>query len=63
MPIWLVKILGLVDTTTKQISQFVGNERYISADKARKILGWRGREVKESILQTANQLKELGLEK
>ena len=63
MPNWLVKVFGLFDATTRQMSQLIGDERFTSADKARKILGWKGRDVKESILATASQLKEMGLSK
>jgi dihydroflavonol-4-reductase len=63
MPNWLVKVFGLFDATTRQMSQLIGDERYTSADKARKVLGWKGRNVEESILDTANQLKEMGMSK
>lgn len=63
MPNWLVKVFGLFDATTRQMSQLIGDEHYTSADKARKVLGWKGRDVEESILATAKQLKEMGLSK
>ena len=63
MPNWLVRVFGLFDTTTKQMAQLIGDERYTSADKARQILGWKGRNVEESIIETANQLKDMGLSK
>jgi dihydroflavonol-4-reductase len=63
MPNWMVRVFGLFDANTRQMAQLIGNERFTSADKARKLLGWKGRKVEQSILDTANQLKEMGLSK
>lgn len=63
MPNWLVKVIGLFDAPTKQISQLLDSERYTPADKARKILGWKPREIRETILETAAQLKAMGMSK
>ena len=63
MPNWMVRVFGLFDATTMQMAQLIGNERFTSADKARKLLGWKGRKVEQSILDTATQLKEMGLSK
>ncbi len=63
MPNWMVRVFGLFDATTRQMAQLIGNERFTSADKARKLLGWKGRKVEQSILDTATQLKEMGLSK
>ena len=63
MPNWLVKIFGLFDAPTKQISQLLDSERFTPADKAKAVLGWQSRPVKDSILDTAAQLKAMGLSK
>ncbi|MGC6517675.1 MAG: SDR family oxidoreductase [Candidatus Puniceispirillaceae bacterium] len=63
MPNWLVKIFGLFDAPTKQISQLLDSERFTPSDKIKANLGWQSRDVKESILDTASQLKAMGLSK
>ena len=63
MPNWLVKIFGLFDAPTKQISELLDAERFTPADKAKSVLGWQARDVRQSIIETANQLKSMGLSK
>ena len=63
MPNWLVKIFGMFDAPTKQISELLDAERFTPADKAKKILGWQARDVRQSIIETAEQLKSMGLSK
>ena len=57
MPNWLVKLFGLLDAPTKQISQLLDAERYTPADKAKAVLGWQARDLNDSILETAAQLQ------
>lgn len=59
MPNWLVKVFGLFDAPTKQISQLLDSERYTPSTKARTELGWQSRDIGESILETAEQLTSL----
>jgi len=63
MPNWLVKVFGLFDAPTKQISQLLDAERFTPADKAKAQLGWQARDLNQSILETAAQLKQMGLSK
>jgi hypothetical protein len=56
MPNWLVKVFGLFDAPTKQISQLLDSERFTPSTKAQNELGWKSRDIKESILETAEQL-------
>ena len=63
MPNWLVKVFGLFDAPTKQISELLDAERFTPADKAKQVLGWQARDVKTSILETAQQLKSMGMSK
>ena len=63
MPNWLVKIFGLFDAPTKQISELLDAERFTPADKAKSELGWQARDLNQSILETAAQLKQMGLSK
>ena len=63
MPNWLVKVFGLFDAPTKMISQLLDVERFTPADKAKKVLGWQPRDIEESIIETAEQMRALGLSK
>lgn len=63
MPNWLVKIFGLFDAPTKQISELLDSERFTPADKAKSVLGWQARDINGSILETAAQLKSMGMSK
>ena len=63
MPNWLVKIFGLFDAPTKQISELLDAERFTPADKAKAELGWQARDLNQSILETAAQLKQMGFSK
>lgn len=63
MPNWLVKVFGMFDAPTKQISQLLDAERFTPADKAKKVLGWQPRNLEETILETAEQIRALGLSK
>ena len=63
MPNWMVKVFGLFDAPTRQISELLDSERFTPADKAKKTLGWTSRDLTGSILDTANQLKSMGMSK
>lgn len=63
MPNWLVKVFGLFDAPTKQISELLDAERFTPADKAKKVMGWQSRDLDETILETAEQMRALGLSK
>ena len=63
MPNWLVKVFGLFDAPTKQISELLDAERFTPADKAKKVMGWQSRNLDETILETAEQMRALGLSK
>ena len=60
MPNWLVKLFGLLDAPTKQISELLDSERYTPADKAKAVLGWQARDIHGSLLETAAQLAKMG---
>ena len=56
MPNWLVKMFGLFDAPTKQISQLLDSERFTPSTKAHTVMGWQAREIEGSILETAEQI-------
>ena len=57
MPNWLVKVFGLFDAPTKQISQLLDSERFTPSTKAQTELGWQARNINDSILETAKQIQ------
>lgn len=61
LPTWLLRVLALFDASVRPALDFVGRREDVSADKARRELGWTSRPARESILDTANSLIELGL--
>ena len=63
MPNWLVKLFGVFDAPTKQISELLDAERFTPATKAKAVLGWEARDIEDSLLETAAQLKSMGMSK
>jgi nucleoside-diphosphate-sugar epimerase len=61
LPTWLLRVLALFDASVRPALDFVGRREEVSADKARRELGWTPRPARESILDTAYSLIELGL--
>lgn len=61
LPTWLLRVLALFDASVRPALDLVGPREDVSADKARRELGWTSRPARESILDTANSLIELGL--
>jgi nucleoside-diphosphate-sugar epimerase len=61
LPTWLFRVLALFDASIRPALAFVGRREDVSADKARRELGWTPRPARESILDTAYNLIELGL--
>ena len=62
VPVWVAKILGNFNKQLKVASPFLGRVRsVVKATKAKDILGWKPRSSEESIIEIANQIKEMGL--
>lgn len=61
LPTWLFRALALFDASLRPALAFVGRRESVSADKARRELGWTPRPARETILDTAYSLIELGL--
>ncbi|MFC4856075.1 hypothetical protein [Actinophytocola glycyrrhizae] len=61
MPTSLLRAVALFDPSVRQALDFVGRMELVSADKARRELGWTMRPVRDSIVATANSLIELGV--
>lgn len=61
MPTWLLRIVALFDPSVRQALDFVGRPERVTADKARGELEWTMRPVRDTIIDTANSLIEMGL--
>lgn len=61
LPTWMLHVLARFDASLRPVLSFVGRREDVSADKARRELGWTLRPARESILDTAHSLIELGL--
>jgi nucleoside-diphosphate-sugar epimerase len=61
LPTLLLRAMALVDSSIRPALDFVGRRELVSADKARSELGWTMRPVRDTILDTARSLIELGL--
>lgn len=61
LPAWFARVVAWFDPSVRQALDHVGRVELVSADKARTELGWTMRPVRQSIVDTANSLIELGL--
>ena len=62
VPVWLAKFLANFNKELKVTVPFMGKVRSLSkTSKAKDVLGWNPRPAEESILEIANQIKEMGL--
>lgn len=62
VPIWLAKFLANFSKRLKITLPFIGRVRSVAkTSKAKDLLGWNPRSSEESILEIANQVKEMGL--
>ena len=62
VPVWLAKLLANFNKELKVAVPFMGKVRSVSkSTKAKDVLGWNPRPAEESILDVANQIKEMGL--
>ena len=62
VPTWAAKIIANFSKELKLALPFLGRVRSVkNTSKAKDILGWNPRPAEESILELANQIKEMGL--
>jgi len=63
MPNWVVRIVGLFNSTARTIVPQLGQFKNASSEKARTILGWKPRTNEEAIIASAESVLRLGLRK
>jgi dihydroflavonol-4-reductase len=61
LPYWLMWIVARFDKTIRLGLTFVGKRRAVSAEKARRDLGWSTRSARQSIVDTAESLLGQGV--
>ena len=62
VPVWLAKIMANFNQQLKVTAPYLGRVRSVAkTTKAKDILGWNPRPSEESILEIANQIKDMGL--
>lgn len=61
MPTWVLRLIAPFDRTIRLALGFVGRRELVSADKAKRELDWTMRPVRDTLVDTANSLIELGL--
>jgi nucleoside-diphosphate-sugar epimerase len=61
LPTWLLRVMARFDPSIRPTLDFLGRRELLSADKARRELGWTMRPLRDTIVDTANSLIELGL--
>ena len=63
LPDWLVRTVALFNPVIRQVTGELGNVRDTSAAHALDKLGWKTRDVRESIVDTARDMIRLGVVK
>jgi nucleoside-diphosphate-sugar epimerase len=61
VPFWLLWLIGRFDPAVRGVLPDVGRSVEVSADKARRELGWTMRPAEETLLDTAASLVEHGI--
>ena len=61
VPSWLMRVMGLFDAEVRGLLPELGKRKNASNDKARRLLGWAPKSVRESVIATAESLSALGL--
>ncbi len=60
MPDWTVRLIGRVNAQMGDLVPLLGQQRSVTAAKAQRDLGWRGRGWQEAVVASARSLLELG---
>jgi dihydroflavonol-4-reductase len=63
MPDWILRFIGMFDSTIRQIVPELGKSKDATSAKAQRMLGWEPLSAEDSIVATAESLLQLGLVK
>ncbi|WP_280265514.1 NAD-dependent epimerase/dehydratase family protein [Nocardia wallacei] len=61
IPAWLLRLAARFDATARLAASRLGKREAVSADKARRELGWTMRPIEQTLLDTAESLVRLGV--
>jgi dihydroflavonol-4-reductase len=61
LPDWVLKLVALFDPAVRQVSGELGKVRNMDAGHAKEVLGWEARPPRETIVDTARSLIDLGI--
>ncbi|MFE3545363.1 NAD-dependent epimerase/dehydratase family protein [Nocardia sp. NPDC059177] len=61
LPNWVVRLAAVFDKTIRLTLPVLGRTEYVSADKARRELGWTMRPIEETVRDTADSLIAAGI--
>lgn len=61
LPDWVVRIFALVDRPVRQVVPELGEVKHVSAEKARRVLGWSPRPAEDAVVAAGESLVRLGL--
>ena len=61
MPDWVVRLIGRFNAQINDLVPLLGRQGRVSAAKAERELGWRGRPWQEAVVAGAQSLIDLGL--
>lgn len=56
VPNWLVRVIAVFDPTVRMVAGQLGIECHVSSAKARRVLGWQTRSLRETMIDTAQDL-------
>jgi len=56
VPDWVVRVVGWFDPTVRLVVDRLGHASYVSAARARAVLGWTTRDMRETLRETADRL-------
>ena len=61
LPDWVVRLVALADPGVKSVAGGLSRRREFSSAAAERAFDWRSRPVEETIVETAESLRALGL--
>jgi nucleoside-diphosphate-sugar epimerase len=61
IPDWLVRVFALFNADLSLITNELGKKKYVSNEKAKRVLGWAPRSNEEAIVASGESLARLGL--
>jgi dihydroflavonol-4-reductase len=60
LPNFLIRVVGVFDPTVRLVLEDLGKPALMSAEKAKRLLGWSGRSMREMVLDTARAITARG---